>query len=184
LCINGNEYAKRKAAQAGIGFAALDNGFAACDDPKGLQRICDRLSVGKIDALLRKWLRLLPHPFTAADRAAGFRYDLSILQAEFSLTQMLDRPLSGRVFFEQMIHDNLDIGRPDKVSLIFARRIHTGRRRSTQTRCRTRVISTDVVPSVHIEYKSATIKQYYKLRHEVARCERTRRQEGRLMSVA
>jgi hypothetical protein len=27
---------------------------------------------------------------------------------------MPDRPLSGRVFFEQMIHDNLDIGRPDK----------------------------------------------------------------------
>jgi hypothetical protein len=66
------------------------------------------------------------------------------------------------VFFEQMIRDNLDIGRPDKVSLIFGRRIHTGRRRSTQTRCRTRVISTDVVPSVHIEYKTATIKQYDK----------------------
>ena len=67
---------------------------------------------------------------------------------------MLDRPLSGRVFFEQMIHDNLDIGRPDKVSLIFGRRIHTAQRRSTQTRCRTRVISTDVVPRVHIEYKT------------------------------
>jgi hypothetical protein len=67
---------------------------------------------------------------------------------------MPDRPLSGRVFFEQMIHDNLDIGRPDKVSLIFGRRIHTGRRRSTRTRCRTRVISTDVVPSVHIECKT------------------------------
>jgi hypothetical protein len=28
LCINGNEYAKRQAAKAGIEFEALDNGFA------------------------------------------------------------------------------------------------------------------------------------------------------------
>jgi hypothetical protein len=71
LCINGNEYAKRVAAKAGIGFTALDNGFATCEDPRRLQRICDRLSPAKIDALVRKWLRRLPHPFTAADRAAG-----------------------------------------------------------------------------------------------------------------
>ena len=30
LCINGNEWAKRQAAKAGIGFTPLDNGFAAC----------------------------------------------------------------------------------------------------------------------------------------------------------
>ena len=39
-----------------------------------------------------------------------------MLQAEFSLTQVLDRPVSGRIFFEQTIHDNLDIGRPDQVA--------------------------------------------------------------------
>ena len=77
----------------------------------------------QIDALLRKWLAILPHPFTAADRAAGYRYDISILQAEFSLTQMLDAPVSGRIFFEQVIRDNLDLGRPDQVSLIFDRRL-------------------------------------------------------------
>ena len=63
----------------------------------------------------------LPHPFTPADRAAGYRYDISILQAEFSLTQMLDRPVSGRIFFEQVIRDNLDLGRPDQVGLVFDR---------------------------------------------------------------
>ena len=88
-----------------------------------MQAICDRLGPEQIDALLRKWLARLPHPFTAADREAGYRYDISILQAEFSLTQVLDRPVSGRVFFEQVIRDNLDIGRPDQVSLIFDRRL-------------------------------------------------------------
>ena len=103
LCINGNEWAKRQAAKAGIAFEALDNGFQCCDDPKRLQRICDRLGPAHIDRLLRKWLAIVPHPFTGADRRAGYRYDISILQAEFSLTQMLDRPLSGRVFFEEVI---------------------------------------------------------------------------------
>jgi hypothetical protein len=98
LCLNGNEYAKRQAAKAGIAFTALDNGFATIDDPADVTRvqaICDGLTEDRIDGLLRKWLARLPHPFTPADRAAGYRYQLSILQAEFSLTQVLDKPVSG-----------------------------------------------------------------------------------------
>src|SRR5262249_25632198 len=162
LCINGHEYAKRQAARAGIGFTALDNGFAAASDPAAGQAICDTLTDDKIDALLRKWLARLPHPFTAADRAAGYRYELSILQAEFSLTQMLDAPVSGRIFFEQVIRDNLDIGRPDHVALIFDRRILNGRKRKTPGRFRTRVITDGVIPSLHADYKNAKIKQYHK----------------------
>jgi hypothetical protein len=163
LCINGNEYAKRQAAKAGIGFTALDNGFATCDNPRRLQGICDRLSPAKIDALLRKWLRRLPHPFTRTDRAAGYRYDISILQAEFSLTQVLDRPVTGRIFFEQVIRDNLDLGRPDRVGLVFDRRIVTKGKRPTPGRFRTRVLTAGVTPSLHIDYKNNKIKQYHKL---------------------
>jgi hypothetical protein len=162
LCLNGNEWAKRQAAKAGIGFTALDNGFAAVDDVPAVQAICDNLGPTQIDALLRKWLRILPHPFTDADEAAGYRYELSILQAEFSLTQMLDRPVSGRIFFEQVLHDNLDIGRPDQVSLIFGRRVIGKGRYKTPGRFRTRVITDGVVPSLHVDYKNTKIKQYHK----------------------
>ena len=105
---------------------------------------------------------ILPTPFTDEDEAAGYRYELSILQAEFSLTQMLDAPVSGRIFFEQVIRDNLDIGRPDHVALIFDRRILNGRKRKTPGRFRTRVITDGVVPSLHVDYKNAKIKQYHK----------------------
>ncbi|MGB9280653.1 MAG: hypothetical protein WCB57_11315 [Pseudonocardiaceae bacterium] len=162
LCINGHEWAKRQVAKAEIGFTALDNGFAAVDDPAAVQAICDRLGPGQIDALLRKWLAILPHPFTAADRAAGYRYDVSILQAEFSLTQMLDKPVSGRVFFEHVIRDNLDAGRPDQVSLIFDRRLMSRGPRATPGRFRTRVLTAGVTPSLHIDYKHTAIKQYHK----------------------
>jgi hypothetical protein len=144
-----------------IGFTALDNGFATIEDPAEVvkvQAICDGLTEPVIDALLRKWLARLPHPFTPADRAAGYRYQLSVLQAEFSLTQMLDKPVSDRIFFEQTIRENLDIGRPDQVSLIFNRQV----RRTTPGVFRTRVITDTVTPSLHIDYKHCRIKQYHK----------------------
>jgi hypothetical protein len=162
LCLNGNEWAKRQAAKAGIGFEPLDNGFAAVEDPAALQAICDRLGAEQIDGLLRKWLARLPHPFSPADRAAGYRYDISVLQAEFSLTQMLDTPVSGRVFFEHVIRDNLDIGRPDQVSLIFDRRLVRRGPHATPGRFRTRVITAGVTPSLHVDYKRTVIKQYHK----------------------
>jgi hypothetical protein len=162
LCINGNEWAKRQAAKAGIGFDALDNGFAAVDDVHRLQEICDGLGPAHIEALLRKWLAILPNPFTAEDEAAGYRYELSVLQAEFSLTQMLDRPVAGRIFFEQVLHDNLDLGRPDQIGLVSDRRIITRGRRRTPGRFRTRVITDGVVPSLHVDYKNSKIKQYHK----------------------
>jgi len=150
-------------AKAGISFEALDNGFAACGDVPALQAICDSLGPAHIEALLRKWLAILPNPFIAEDQAAGYAYELSLLQAEFSLTQVLDAPLSGRIFFEQVLRDNLDIGRPDQVSLVFARRIVTRRRRPTPGKFRTRVITDGVTPSLHVDYKTSKIKQYHKL---------------------
>src|SRR5215203_3427056 len=165
LCLNGHEWAKRQATQAGIGHTALDNGFATITDPADLPRlqaICDRLGPEQIDGLLRKWLARLPHPFSPADREAGYRYDISIWQAEFSLTQVLDRPVAGRVFFEHVIRDNLDAGRPDQISLIFDRRLMRRGPRATPGRFRTRVITDGVTPSLHIDYKHTTIKQYHK----------------------
>ena len=92
LCLNGHEYAKCQLRQQRIPYQALDNGFVSCADLERLQAICDQLGPEQIDALLRRWLARLPHPYTPQDRQAGYRYDLSILQAEFSLTQILDRP--------------------------------------------------------------------------------------------
>jgi hypothetical protein len=143
VCLNGNEYLKRQLELEGIAFEALDNGLLSCADPERAQQIADELSAEKIDGLVRKWFARLPHPFSGTDRKAGYTYEVSILQAEFSRTQVFDRPLSGRVFFEQVIRDNHDLGRPNQVQLVFERRIT----RSTPGRFRTRVLTDGVVPS-------------------------------------
>ena len=66
--------------------------------------------------------------------------------------------MAGRIFFEQVIRENLDIGRPGQVQLIFDRRVT----RRTPGRFRTRVITEGVTPSLHVDYKRSRIKQYHK----------------------
>ena len=158
FCLNGHEYLKGQLTQAGIAYEALDNGILSSADPVRLQALADGLSAEKIEALIRKWQARLPQPFTAAERAAGYDYEISILQAEFALTQVLDRPLTGRLFFEAAIRENLDLGRPEQVQLIFERRIT----RATPSRFRTRIITEGVTPALHVDYKHSRIKQYHK----------------------
>ncbi len=159
VCINGHEYVKRQLDRRGIAYQALDNGLLECADPPSAQRLSAQLGQRQIKRLIGKWLERIPQPFTREDRRAGYGYDISILQSEFSLTQVLDRPLNGRIFFEQVIRDNLDLGRPDRVQLVFERRIS----KRTPGLFRTRVITEGVTPSLHIQYKNTRIKQYHKL---------------------
>jgi hypothetical protein len=158
LCFNGHEWLKRQADRRGITYEAMDNGIASCAHPGRMQALAQGLSAAKIEAFARRWLRRLPHPYLPADRQAGYGYDISILQAEFSLTQVFDRPVTGRVFFEEVIRENLDIGRPSKVALIFDRKVM----RTTPGRFRTRVITAGVAPFLYVDYKSSFIKQYAK----------------------
>jgi hypothetical protein len=158
LCLNGHEYLKRQLLREGIAFEALDNGIRSCADPARLQEIADGLAAARIEELLRKWLERLPQPCSPSDQAAGYGYEVSILQAEFSLTQVLDRPETGRILFEQIIREHLDLGRPDQVQRLFARRVTKG----TPGRFRTRVITEGVVPSLHVDYKRSRLKQYHK----------------------
>ena len=158
LCLNGHEWAKRQLEKKGMAYEALDNGFLSCAAPEQLQRICDSLGPEEIDRVFRKWLARIPLPLRSQDRQAGYDWNLSIWQMEVSLTQIFDRPLRGREFFEEIIRDNLDLGRPDRVQLVFDRVVT----KKTPGQFRTRVIQDGVHPSLHISYKNFDLKQYFK----------------------
>lgn len=158
ICLNGHEWAKRQLQRRRIRFTALDNGFLHCARPDTLQTVCDSLDAAAIERFFTRWQHEIPFPLTDAHGARGFTYQLSTLQAEVSLTQVFDRPLRGREFFETVIRDNLDLGRPDHVQLLFPRQI----RRTTPGRFTTQVITKGVNPSLHIAYKHCRIKQYFK----------------------
>lgn len=158
VCLNGHEYLKRQLEKKGIGYEPLDNGILSCESPQEMQKIANGLDAVKIEGVIRKWLKKLPSPFSQHDRECGFNYEISILQSEFALTQVFDKPIQGRQYFEQVIRENIDLGRPENVSLIFGRRVT----KRTPGQFRTRIITHEVIPSLHVSYKHSKIKQYFK----------------------
>ena len=163
IWVNGHEWAKRQAERAGITFTELSNGFAACDDPAALQEICDRLQPGTIEVFAQRWLHRLPLPFGPADQRAGYWWEISMRQVEVSRTLVFDAPRRARAFFEALIADNLDIGRPANVEIIFKRHI----RRDTPGVFRTAIDRPTVGPDtggvvLNLFYKHSRIKQYLK----------------------
>jgi hypothetical protein len=158
ICINGHEWAKRQMEKKGIPYESLDNGFLRCENHEILQQICDSFGPEQIEAFFRKWVRRLPFPLSRQDIAAGYRHEISVWQCEFSRTQVFDRPMRGREFFEAVIRENIDLGRPDRVQLLFDRKII----KSTPGSFRSRIITRGVSPSLHVQYKSTDIKQYFK----------------------
>ena len=160
--LNGHEWAKRQAAQAGLGFTELSNGFAAADDPVALQAICDRLGPGTIGVFFQRWMSRLPVPLTEHDRAAGYWWELSMRQVEVSRTLVFDAPRHARCFFEALVADNLDLGRPDSVELIFHGPRGRGRPPKLDCVAKTKIVTRGTEVTVNAFYKHSRIKQYLK----------------------
>jgi len=163
--VNGHEWAKRQCTKAGVGFVELSNGFASCQDPQRLQEICDRLGPADIQAFADRWLERLPLPLTVADQDAGYWWELSMRQVETSRTLVFDAPRRARAFVEALVADNLDLGRPDTVEVIFTghrRGSRPGRPIKNTQPCRTSVVTRDTQVSVNAYFKHSRIKQYLK----------------------
>jgi hypothetical protein len=156
--LNGPEWAKSQALAEGLSFTELANGFASCPDPARLQAICDRLGPADLQQFFDRWIDQLPTPLNANDRQAGYWWELSLRQVETSRTLVFDAPRRARAFFEALVADNLDVGRPDEVQLIFARQIRT----TTKGIFSTRVVTRGVDVTVNITYKHSRIKEYLK----------------------
>jgi hypothetical protein len=161
VCLNGHEWVKQQLRRQRIRFGSLDNGFLTCAKADALQATCDALAARDVTAFFERWSARLPWPLTPDDRAAGYSHRLALNQLEVSLTQVFDRPVQGRHFFEAVIRENLDLGRPDRVGLLFPQRLTRATPPPTFG-YRTRVITDGVQPSLHVEYKHSHVKQYFK----------------------
>ena len=156
--LNGHEWAKRQATKAGLAFDELANGFADCEDPARLQAICDGLGPAQIERFFARWMAILPTPLGPDDQAAGYWWELSMRQVEVSRTIVFDAPRRARAFFEALVTDNLDLGRPDEVALIFERRVQA----NTPGTFSTKVVTRGTEVTVNVFYKHSRIKEYLK----------------------
>ena len=162
--VNGHEWAKRQAAAAGIGFTALSNGFASCADPAALQAICDRFGPGTVQVWFERWMAQIPLPLTSADRDAGYWWELSMRQIEISRTLVFDHDVHARAFFEALLCENMDLGRPENVELLFRRGQRAGGHSSPPPGggFKTKIDRYCDLVTLNVFYKSSRLKQYLK----------------------
>jgi hypothetical protein len=161
--VNGHEWAKRQAAAAGIGFTALSNGFASCAGPAALQQICDRFGPGTVQVWFERWMARIPLPLTDADRDAGYWWELSMRQVEASRTLVFDGDCHARAFFEALC-ENMDLGRPENVELLFRRGQRLGRPAAPPAwgGFRTAIDRYCHMVTINVFYKNSRVKQYLK----------------------
>jgi len=162
--VNGHEWAKRQALAAGIGFTALSNGFASCDDPARLQQICDRFGPGTVQVWFERWMARIPLPLGDADRDAGYWRELSMRQIETSRTLVFDDDVHARAFFEALLCDNMDLGRPENVELLFRRGQRSGRPTLPPAGggFRTAIDRYCHLVTLNVFYRHSRLKQYLK----------------------
>jgi hypothetical protein len=162
--VNGHEWAKRQALAAGIGFTALSNGFASCDDPAALQAICDRFGPGTVQVWFERWMARLPLPLTSADRDAGYWWELSMRQTETSRTLVFDNDVHARAFFEALLCENMDLGRPANVELLFRRGQRLGRPTLPPAGggFKTKIDRYCDLVTLNVFYRNSRLKQYLK----------------------
>jgi hypothetical protein len=162
--VNGHEWAKRQALAAGIGFTELSNGFAACEEPEALQEVCDRFGAGSVNVWFARWMAVIPLPLTDSDREAGFWWELSMRQVEIARTLVFDTDCSARAFFQALLADNLDLGRPEQVELLFRRGQRLGAPSGPPRGggFKTKIDASCELVTLNLFYKNSRIKQYLK----------------------
>ena len=79
-------------------------------------------------------------------------------QIEVSRTIVFNAPRQARSFFESVVQDNLGLGRPNEIEIIFSRKIY----KNTCGAFKTKVVTRGVDVAVNIFYRHSRIKQYLK----------------------
>jgi hypothetical protein len=113
-----------------------------------------------VQAFFDRWIGIIPTPLTNTERAAGYWWELSMRQVEVSKTLVFDDPRRARGFFEALVTDNIDIGRPERVNAVFGHR-RAGRPRTAQPH-QTRVFTPGTDVHIDFRFKHSRVKQYLK----------------------
>ena len=160
--VNGHEWAKRQALAAGIGFTALSNGFASCDDPAALQAICDRFGPGTVRAGLQRWMAPLPLPLTSDDQAPGTGISFD------AADRILPHPGPGcsrvhaRAFFETLLRDNHRHRPPGQRRAAVPPRPSAGQRpRARRGGFKTKSSTGLYLVTLNVFYRNSRMKQYH-----------------------
>jgi hypothetical protein len=158
IWLNAHGYLAAQLRHRRIAFRTLDNCLVEVANPTALTEIAERFDARLVEQIARRWLAWVPDPLTAAERAAGYPWRLSIYQAEFSDNVIFHRTEVLNRVYEDLLREHLHLGRPDMLKVVFDRQI----RRNTPGPFKTRLLRQGVVSCLKVFYKKSFLKQYNK----------------------
>jgi hypothetical protein len=158
ICLNQHHWLANRMREEDIDFKQCANAFLRCSAPERLQQLADSLDPRELLTCGQKWLARLTPFFTAKERAeAGCQHRLFFSQIEFCDNLVFRRRTALDNLGERLLDANRTIGQPNKISVIFGRRISKHHRGKLQTEIEDMNLPNPVIRS---HYRNGFIKQY------------------------
>jgi hypothetical protein len=179
VCLNQHHWLANQMREEGIDFKQCANAFTRCSAPERLQQLADSLTPWDLLTCGQKWLARLTPFFTAKERDhAGCQHRLFFSQIEFCDNLIFHRRAALDNLGERLLDANRTIGQPNKITVIFGRKISRYHRGKLQTEIEDMNLPNPVIRS---HYGNGFIKQYVRdhliLRTEAASNKRLPREQ-------
>src|SRR5947207_7848471 len=158
VCLNQHHWLALRLREQGIGFRQCSNAFLSCSDPEALQKLADSLTARDLVQCGQKWLAYLTPFFTEKERKqAGCQHRLFFSQVEYCDNLIFRRRAALDQLGERLLDANRTIGQPNKLTLIFGRKITRQYRGKLQTVIEDMDLPNPVIRS---HYGNGFVKQY------------------------
>jgi hypothetical protein len=158
ICLNQHHWLANRMRENGIQFKQCSNAFLKCAAPERLQQLADSLTPRHLVTCGQKWLAHLTPFFSTTEREqAGCQHRLFFSQVEFCDNLIFRRRAALDLLGERLLDANRTIGRPDKITVIFGRKVTKHYRGKLQTEIEDMNLPNPVVRS---HYGNGFIKQY------------------------
>jgi hypothetical protein len=158
VCLNQHHWLANRMRQEGIDFRQCSNAFVKCGNPERLQQLSDSLTSKDLLTCGQKWLAYFTPFFRESERRqAGCQHRLFFAQVEYCDNLLFSRRTALDQMGERLLDANRTIGQPNKITLIFGRKVTRQYRGKLQT-----VIEDINLPNpvIRSHYGNGFIKQY------------------------
>ena len=158
VCLNQHYWLAARMREAGIDFQQCTNAFLKCSHPDRLQELADSLTTRDILHCAQKWLATFTPFFTEKERKqAGCQHRLFFAQVELCDNLIFRRRAALDRLGERLLDANRTIGQPNKITVIFGRKVTQHYRGKLQTVIEDMDLPNPVVRS---HYGNGFVKQY------------------------
>jgi hypothetical protein len=158
LCLNQHHWLAHRMQEEGIDFRQTTNAFLSCRNPHRLQELADSLSPHDLLTCGRKWLNSFTPFFTESERKhAACQHRLFFAQIEFCDNLIFHRRVALDQLGERLLDANRTLGQPNKITVIFGRKISRRYHGKLQTVLEDMDLPNPVIRS---HYGHGFIKQY------------------------